>query len=66
MTAQQKPEKVKLPPEVAERLKDLTANLESTRGQLASLRKIGIDTKKLEDQLDWAEMARKTLLEDFT
>lgn len=60
------PEKVKIPPEVIKRLKDLTANFASTRKQMKSLNKLGISTKELEDKLDWAELARKTLLEDFT
>lgn len=66
MPPQQKPEKVKIPPEVAERLKGLTANLANTRKQLKSLNKMGVNTKELEDKLDWAETTQKVLLEDFT
>lgn len=66
MPTQQKPEKVKIPPEMAKRLKDLTANFATSKQQLAALKKLGIDTKEVEEKLDWAEMAQKVLLEDFT
>lgn len=57
---------IKLPPEVAEGLRNQEATMVRARKDLQTLKKMGLETKALEDKLDWADSARKTLLKEFT
>ena len=56
---------IKLPPEVAERLRQIAPDLERAKGDIEALKKLGLDTSVLEDKLRWAELARSVLLERF-
>ena len=55
----------KLPAETRKKLEEQQSTLDNIKASLATLKKIGVDTKVLEDQLAWAETARKALLEQF-
>lgn len=66
MATREKRQRVVLPPDIAERLKNLGPDFEESKRQMAALRKMGLDTRDLEEKLEWAETAQKVLLEDFT
>lgn len=66
MATQFKPVKVKLPADIKKQLEGMTENIEESKKQMAALKEIGLDMKPLEDKLEWAETARKVLLENFT
>lgn len=57
---------IKIPADVQQRLKDMQADINRARSDIAALKKIGLDTHVIEDKLTWADEARKTLLEHFT
>jgi hypothetical protein len=57
---------VKLPPEVQARLGNLKKEIEGARRGIEALKNMGMDTRALEDRLEWAEGVRKTLLNEFT
>ena len=57
---------LKLPPEMAKRLKQQEADTKAAKDALAALKTLGIDTSTMEKQLEWAEKTRKTLLEKFS
>lgn len=56
---------IKIPPEVAQQLRDMEATVDGARRDIATLKKLGLDTKALEEKLEWADEARKTLLTSF-
>jgi len=60
------PSRIKLPAAMAKDLKSQEVNVVRARKDIATLKKLGLQTKDLEDKLDWAEEARKTLLKEFT
>lgn len=59
-------ERIKLPPKVATELQDLRGTVAQARHDISVMKKLGMDTKMLEDKLDWAEKARETMLKEFT
>jgi uncharacterized membrane protein len=56
----------KLPREVQDKMKGMTPDIEAARKAIATMKELGMDTKELEDRLDWAEKVRATLLREFT
>ena len=54
-----------LPKEMVERLKAGGADIEKAEVALAALKKLGMDTKVIEEKLEWSKMARETLLSEF-
>ncbi|MHA1961944.1 MAG: hypothetical protein ACW99U_17180 [Candidatus Thorarchaeota archaeon] len=65
MPEEERPSALKLPPEISKQLKLEEANVVRARKDIATLKKLGLETKSLEDKLEWAEEARKTLLKEF-
>ncbi len=57
---------VKLPEEVAKTLREQEAHVVRARRDIQTLKKLGLETKMLEDKLDWAEEVRRTLLSEFS
>ena len=57
---------IKLPDNIAKSLRKQEVDVVRARKDLSVLKKLGLDTKELEDRLDWAEEARTTLLKEFT
>lgn len=55
-----------LTPEARARLEALAPDIPTVRERLATLKKLGMDVKPLEEKLDWAEETRKILLKEFT
>lgn len=60
------PPPIKLPEEVAQNLRDQEAVVVRARKSIQALKKLGLETKALEDKLEWAEKARTTLLSEFS
>jgi hypothetical protein len=60
------PDRIKLPPKVAKELRDQEVSVVRARKDIQTLKSLGLVTKDLEDKLEWAEEARKTLLKEFT
>ncbi len=65
MDANSTPPVIKLPANIKQSLTDLTGTVKKARHDIAVMKKLGMDTRSLEDKLDWAENARKTLLSEF-
>lgn len=64
--AQAKPRAViKLPAEVKTRLEDVKEDMERARHGIEVLKRLGMDTRELEEKLEWAEKARDTMLTEF-
>ena len=59
-------ERVKLPPAMVKDLKLQEVSVVRARKDIQTLKKLGLETKELEDKLNWAEEARKTLLKEFS
>jgi hypothetical protein len=59
------PKPVKLPAEIKQQLEAQGEFVEVAQKQIQTLKKLGIDTKQMEEKLEWAEEARKTLLSEF-
>lgn len=57
---------VKLPDEVKVRLNKMDTEVAAARRAIAALKKMGMETRALEDRLEWAEGVRKTLLSEFS
>jgi myo-inositol catabolism protein IolC len=55
----------KLPLDVRQRLEDMISDIEAAKSAIATLQKLGIDTREMEDKLSWAEQVRETLLKEF-
>ncbi len=66
--AEEKPptERVKLPAAMVKDLKMQEVGVVRARKDIATLKKLGLETKELEEKLEWAEAARKTLLKEFS
>ncbi len=56
----------KIPEDIAQQLRDMEPIVIQGKKDIAALKKLGLETKSLEDKLDWAEEARKTILSEFT
>lgn len=56
---------MKLPPEVRSNLERMDTDIKSARNSMATLKKLGMDVRVLEDKLKWAENIRKTLISEF-
>jgi hypothetical protein len=56
----------KLPKEVQDRLKALEPDITQARKILETMKGLGMDTKELEERLDWSEKVKLTLLKEFT
>jgi len=65
MPEKEPPPLVKLPAEIKTQLEGLEATVKRARRDIETMRKLGMDVKPLEDKLEWAESARKTLLSEF-
>jgi hypothetical protein len=59
------PKPVKLPADIKQQLEEQGPFVETAKKQIQTLKKLGIDTKQMEEKLEWAEEARKTLLSEF-
>ena len=59
------PSPLKLPAEITKTLREQEKHVARARKDIATLKKLGLATKELEDKLEWAEEARKTLLKEF-
>ena len=60
------PPRIKLPATMVKELKLQEVSVVRARKDIATLKKLGLQTKELEDKLNWAEEARKTLLKEFS
>ena len=58
--------RIKLPAAMVKELKAQEVGVVSARRDIQTLKKLGLETKELEDKLNWAEEARKTLLKEFS
>ena len=56
---------VTLPPEMKKKLMEAEGDLERAGHGIEVMKKLGMDTKELEDKLEWSKTVRKTLLEEF-
>ena len=59
------PKEFQMPELMRKQLGDLKAQIDGANISIAALKKIGMDTKALEDKLTWAEETRKILLSTF-
>lgn len=57
---------LKLPKAMADKLKAQEEDEKAARTALEALKSLGIDTKEMEEKLNWAERTRKTLLDKFS
>ena len=57
---------VKLPDEVKMRLAAVAKEIAAARRAIEALKNMGMETRALEDKLEWAEGVRKTLLSEFS
>lgn len=55
----------KLPKEVTDRLKTQEPDIVKARKMIETMKALGMDTKEMEEKLDWAEKVRTTLLKEF-
>jgi len=55
----------RLPPDIARVLREQEPVVVRARKDIQALKKLGLETKALEEKLDWAEEARITLLKEF-
>ena len=55
----------KLPPDVQKRLTDQKTDIDKARRAIEVMKSLGMDTKELEDKIDWAAKVRETLLKEF-
>lgn len=59
------PSTVKLPAETTKILREMGPITQRLKADLAVLKQLGMGTSEIESKLDWAESARKILLERF-
>lgn len=57
---------LKLPPDIRKRLEQMDADLAEAKKAIEVLKKIGIDTRQMEERLTWSEDVRKILLTEFS
>lgn len=55
----------KLSPDIRQKLEDMVKDIEAAKSAIQTLQKLGIDTRVLEDKLNWAAEVRETLLKEF-
>ena len=56
---------VKLPPDMATKLKDMTVELEKAEHSIKILKDLGMETGPLEEKVEWSKHVRQTLLDEF-
>lgn len=56
---------ITIPQEQIDVIKNLDADIERAKKELAALKKLGVGVGELEDQLEWAAQARDVLLETW-
>lgn len=56
---------IKLPPEARKRLEEMEGDLERADHSIEVMKELGMDTKVLEEKLDWAKRVKKILLREF-
>lgn len=66
MAQNKKPKSITLPPEMKDHLESLGSDIEKSEASIEVLQRLGMDTKAIEEKLDWAKDVRKTLLSEFT
>jgi len=54
-----------LPSDVQKRLTDQKTDIDKARRAIEVMKSLGMDTKELEDKIDWAAKVRETLLKEF-
>ncbi len=57
--------RIKLPADVAQRLKDAEADIDKSYHEIEVMNSLGMDTTSLKERLDWASQARKIILREF-
>ena len=55
----------KLPADITRKLTAQENDIEKARKALATMKELGMDTKDLEEKLDWAAKVRETLIKEF-
>jgi len=65
MASPPRPGPIKLTPEAVKRLQTAQEDIEGAKRNLEVIKKLGFDTKELEEKLKWAEEVAKTLLSEF-
>ena len=65
MAEEKGPPVVKLPEETRVKLGTMERDIAGARRGIAALKNMGMETRALEDRLEWAEGVRKTLLKEF-
>lgn len=59
-------EPIKLPAETKRRLEEMDRELKAAESALAVMKDLGLDTKTLDDKLEWSKKVREQLLEKFS
>lgn len=54
-----------MPGETKARLENLQGDIDRARRGVEVLKSLGMDTKAIEERLDWSENVKKTLLKEF-
>lgn len=57
---------VKLPPDMKAQLQDIEGDLKRAESAIKVLKDLGMDTRAIEEKLEWAKHVRATLLKEFT
>jgi hypothetical protein len=65
MVEKKTPDPLTLTPEMKSRLNLMTEDVNKARHAIEVLKGLGMETKAIEDKLEWAEQVRKTLLAEF-
>lgn len=66
MAQEKKKNRFIMPPEMTERLKSTTPDIEKAEHAIETLKGVGMDVSELEDKLDWIKNLKATLLREFT
>lgn len=56
---------IKLPPETIQRMEEAESRFAEADHAIEVMKKLGMDTSKLEEKMTWAKEVRKTLLKEF-
>ncbi len=54
-----------LPKEMVERMEKTGDDIDRAENGIAVMKRIGMDTRELEEKIEWVKNVRKTLLEEF-
>lgn len=57
---------VKLPPDMKAQLQDIEGELKRAESAIQVLKDLGMDTRSIEEKLEWARHVRATLLKEFS